>query len=145
MHSYENQGTRVAIESSRYESGRLLVTVTGMAGERFTDVPWEEPFGFHSRPSSGSVGFLSAPGGRRDQAVVRAAHDPAKVPQVGEGEAVMYRDGAFVKLTEAGLVISHGTGITLEGPVTISGNLTVDGALHATGDISSDSPDATDE
>lgn len=138
MRGYQNQGTRVVVESSRYENGRLLVTGTGMKGERFEDLPWEEPHGFHARPAKGAVGFLSAPGGRREQATVRAASDPKKVPALEPGEAAMYdATGNVVKLTSGGWEFST--------DVVINGKLTVNGALHATGDITSDSADAEDE
>lgn len=138
MNGYQNQNIRVVIDSSRYENGRLLVTGRGMRGERFEDLPWEEPHGFHARPAKGAVGYLSAPGGRRDQATVRAAADPKKVPQIGEGEAAMYDAGGNV-------VTLNASGWHFSMDVTITGNLRVEGTLHATGNITSDSPDAEDE
>lgn len=136
-HAIENQDTRVEIESSRYEKGRLLVTVKGLAGERFEDIPWEEPFGFHSRPAKGATGFITAPGGRRDQAVVRAAHDPDMVPQIEEGEAVLYDQSKqnLIKVTAAGMVLTHGTSITINGPVTLNGDLQVSGNVNAGGSV----------
>lgn len=140
MKGYDNQGTRVEIESTRYQNGRLLATVTGLAGERFEDIPVEEPHGFHARPAKGATGFVSAPGGRRDQAVIRMAHDPAKVPQLEEGESALYDGGGnMVKVTSAGVEITH------SGAITINGNLTVNGTLHATGDITSGAPDGDEE
>jgi phage gp45-like len=146
MQGYQNQDTRVEVESSRYENGRLLVTVKGMAGERFEDLPWEEPHGFHSRPAAGATGFMTAPGGRRDQAVVRMAHDPSKVPPVEPGETAMYDvSGNVVKMTATGLDVTHSGPITFNGDVKINGNVEIDGALHVTGPIDSDEPDPEDE
>lgn len=144
MKGHPSQFTRVSIESSRYENGQLLVTGTGMAGERFEDLVWYEPHGFHSRPHKGSVGYLVAPGGRREQGMVMAASDPATVPEIGEGEAAMYdRSGNVVTLGEGGWQFNMD--IAIAGNVSIAGNLSVDGDMHATGDISSDSPDGEDE
>lgn len=148
MRGYPNQGTRVEIISTRYENGQLLVTGRGMAGETFEDLPWQEAHGFHSRPHKGSVGYLTAPGGRRDQGVVMGASDPAKVPQVDEGDAVLYdRHGNIVKLTQGGIsvdfqsrTVEHASGDwTITAPtVTIKGNLEVIGNVHATGSIIDD-------
>lgn len=148
MSGYKNQFIRVEIESSRYENGQLLVSGRGMAGEQFADLPWQEPHGFHSRPHKGSVGYLSAPGGRRDQATVQAASDPAKVPQVGEGDSVHYdQHGNLQKLTKDGITvdfqdrsITHTSGDwTINAPkLTLNGNLEVNGNIHATGTIIDD-------
>lgn len=128
MSSYTNQFTRIEIESSRYENGHLLVTGKGMAGERFEDMVWYEPHGFHSRPHKGAIGFLFAPGGRRDMAMVMAASDPKKVPQLNEGEAAMYDNGTnVVKLTAAGWEFNMN--------VTINGNVQVNGNLNASGSV----------
>lgn len=138
MRGYDGQFTKVIIESSRYENGRLLVSGTGMAGERFRDFVYWEPHGFHARPADGSIGYLVAPGGRRDQGMVMAAANPSRVPALQKGEAAMYdAAGNVVTLTAAGWHFSM--------DVTIAGNLRVEGALHATGNITSDSPDAEDE
>lgn len=145
---YRNQLIRVEIESSRYENGQLLVSGRGMAGEQFTDLPWQEPHGFHSRPHKGAVGYLSAPGGRRDQATVQAASDPAKVPQIGEGDSVQYDEhGNLQKMTKDGITvdyqsrtITHISGDwTITAPtLTLNGNLEVNGNIHATGSIIDD-------
>jgi phage gp45-like len=145
MQGYRNQMVRVTIESSRYENGQLLVTGTGMAGERFEDLVWYEPHGFHSRPHKGAVGFLSAPGGRREQGMVQAASDPSKVPQLGEGDSVQYdQHGNLHKLTKDGVTIDYQARSvsfqsgdwTITAPtVKIIGNLEVEGDIHATGKI----------
>ncbi len=128
---YASQFTRVEIESSRYENGQLLVTGRGMAGERFEDLVWHEPHGFHSRPHPGTVGWLVAPGGRREQGMVMAASDPGKLPQIEPGEAAMYDNTSnVVKLTAAGWEFNM--------DVTIRGNVEIDGNLHITGNIVSD-------
>lgn len=137
MRGYQNQMTRVTIESSRYEGGQLVVSGTGMAGEKFTDLVWYEPHGFHSRPHKGSVGFLMAPGGRREQGMVMAASDPGKVPQIGEGESAMYDNGSNV-VTLGADGWSFNMAVKITGPVTIIGNLEVDGNIHATGTIIDD-------
>lgn len=148
MRGYSNQFTRVEIESTRYENGQLLVSGRAMAGERFEDLPWHEPHGFHSRPHKGSVGHLSAPGGRREQGFVMAASDPARVPQVGEGDAAVYdQHGNLIKLTKDGVTvdyqsrtITHTSGDwTINCPtLTLNGNLEVNGNIHATGTIIDD-------
>lgn len=131
---YPSQFTRVEIESSRYENGQLLVTGKGMAGERFEDLVWYEPHGFHSRPHPGTIGWLFGPGGRREQGVVMAASDAAKVPQLEPGEAAMYDHTTnVVKLTADGWEFNMDVKIT--GNVTIEGNVAVDGNIHATGSI----------
>mgnify|MGYP001044190018 CR=1 FL=1 len=138
MRGYQNQMTRVTIEGSRYEGGQLLVSGTGMAGERFTDLVWYEPHGFHSRPHKGAVGYLLAPGGRREQGMVMAASDAGKVPQLGEGEAAMYDNtGKVVTLGSAGWKFNMDVEIT--GRVTVTGDLEVAGNIHATGTIIDDS------
>jgi len=129
---YPSQFTRVEIESSRYEKGQLLVTGKGMAGERFEDLVWYEPHGFHSRPHAGTIGYLMAPGGRREQGMVMAASDAAKVPELQPGEAAMYDNGTnVVKLTADGWHFNMN--------VTIVGNVEVQGNIHATGTIIDDS------
>lgn len=148
MRGYANQSTRVEILSTRYENGQLLITGRGMAGERFEDLPWQETHGFHSRPHRGAVGYLVAPGGRRDQGVVMGASDPAKVPQIAEGDAVLYdQHGNILKLTQDGITvdyqsrtITHNSGdwTINAGTVTINGNLKVNGNIHATGTIIDD-------
>lgn len=144
MSGYQNQLTRVTVESSRYENGRLLVTGRGMKGERFEDLPWQEPHGFHSRPAKGATGYLVAPGGRRDQAVVQAAMDPKKVPEIGEGDAAMYdASGKVVHLSSGGWAFNMD--VTITGKLTVSGDVAIGGKLHAAGDITSDSPDGDDE
>jgi phage gp45-like len=141
---YQNQATRVEIESTRYENGQLLVTARGMAGERFEDLPWRDGHGFHSRPHKGSVGMLSAPGGRRDQGFVMAAVDTSKVPALGEGDAVLYdMNGNILKLFAGGAVFDlagrtatfTAGGWTINGPVTINGDVTVNGNLQASGSV----------
>lgn len=128
---YPSQFTRVEIESSRYENGQLLVTGKGFAGERFEDLVWYEPHGFHSRPHPGTVGWLIAPGGRREQGMVMAASDAAKVPQLEPGEAAMYDHTTnVVKLTA--------TGWEFNMDVKIIGNVTIEGNMHITGNIVSD-------
>lgn len=129
MQGYDSQDTRFEVTDSRYENGRLLVDIKGMAGETFTDVPVEEAHGFHSRPADGAIGFLSSPGGRRDQATFRLGHDVTKVPQIEKGEAVLY-DAAdnFVKVTGNGLVISHAN-------IVINGDIQLNGSLNATGSV----------
>lgn len=128
MQGYANQFTRVRIESSRYEGGQLLVSGTGMAGERFEDLVWHEPHGFHSRPHAGTVGYLVAPGGRRDQGMVMAASDPSRRPELGEGEAAMYDAGGnVVKLTAAGWEFNMD--VTINGNVTVSGNIVAGGTI----------------
>lgn len=148
MRGYPNQFVRVEVLSTRYENGQLLVSGRAMAGERFEDLPWHEPHGFHSRPHRGSVGHMAAPGGRRDQGFIMAASDPAKVPQVGEGDAVIYdQHGNVLKLTQGGVTVDYGSRTithksgdwTIEAPtVTIRGNLEVDGNIHATGTVIDD-------
>lgn len=126
--SYENQFTRVEITGSRYAGGQLLVSGKGMAGEAFTDLVWYEPHGFHSRPHKGAIGYLMAPGGRRDQGMVMAASEPGKVPEIGEGEAAMYDNGSnVVRLTASGWAFNM--------DVTITGNLTVSGDIELSGDL----------
>lgn len=132
MRGYANQMVRVEIESSRYENGQLLVTGRGLAGERFEDLVWYEPHGFHSRPHKGAVGYLTAPGGRREQAMVMAASDAGKVPQIEEGEAAMYDKGGNVVRLSA-------TGWEFNMDVKIVGNVEVEGNIHATGTIIDDS------
>lgn len=125
--SYANQHTRVEITGSRYEKGQLLVSGKAMSGEIFADLPWYEPHGFHSRPHAGSIGFIVAPGGRRDQGFVMAASDPAKLPELEEGEAAMYdQSGNVVRLTESGWAFNM--------DVSITGNVSIDGNLTCTGD-----------
>lgn len=126
--SYANQFTRIEIESSRYENGHLLVTGKGMAGERFEDMVWYEPHGFHSRPHKGAIGFLFAPGGRRDMAMVMAASDPKKLPQLNEGEAAMYEaGGAVVTLKADGWHFN--TDLHIDGSITLTGGITAAGSI----------------
>lgn len=144
MRGYAGQFTRVTIESSRYENNQLLVTGTGMDGERFEDLVWYEPHGFHSRPPRGAVGYLMAPGGRRDQAMVMAATDPANVPELAEGESAMFdNSGKVVTLGKNGWAFNMD--VEINGKLTVNGDTEIDGKLHATGDIKSDSPDTEDE
>jgi phage gp45-like len=125
---------RVEIESSRYENGQLLVSGRGLAGERFEDLVWYEPHGFHSRPHKGTIGYLTAPGGRRDQAMVMAASDPGKVPQIDEGDAAMYdKNGNVVHLSASGWAFNMD--VTITGNVTITGAVEVEGNIHASGTI----------
>lgn len=131
MKGYPGQFTRVKIESSRYENGQLLVTGTGMAGERFEDLVWYEPHGFHSRPHPGTVGYLVAPGGRREQGMVMAASDPGKLPQIEPGQAAMYDNSKNV-------VVLSADGWAFNMNVKITGNLEVEGNIHATGTIIDD-------
>jgi phage gp45-like len=134
---YQNQFVRVEIESTRYENGQLLVTGRGMAGERFIDLVWYEPHGFHSRPHAGSIGYLMAPGGRREQGLVVGASDPGKRPQIEEGQSAMYdNSGNVVTLKSDGWHFSMD--ITVEGKVTLSGDLEVGGSIHAGGNIHAD-------
>jgi phage gp45-like len=134
MSSYQNQATRVTVESTKYEKGQLLATVTGMKGERFEDLPLPQPHGFHARPKKGAVGHLVFPGGRRDQAFIQLASDPKKVPELGEGEAAMYDAGGnVVKLTASGWEFNMD--VVINGNVTISGNVQVGGNLNADGVI----------
>ncbi len=144
MSSYANQLTRVEITGSRYENGQLLVSGRGLAGEAFKDLVWYDPHGFHSRPHAGSIGVIQAPGGRRDQAIVMAASDPKKLPELKEGESAMY-DSAGNVVTLGANGWQFNTDVTITGNLTVSGDTEIDGKLHATGDIKSDSPDAEDE
>lgn len=134
MAGYQNQFPRIEIESSRYENGQLLVTGRGFAGERFEDLVWYEPHGFHSRPHAGTIGYLLAPGGRREQALVVAASDPAKRPQIAEGESAMYDEtGNVVRLKPTGWEFSMDIKVT--GNVTFTGDLSVGGKVTTGGDI----------
>jgi phage gp45-like len=134
---YSNQFVRVEIESTRYENGQLLVTGRGMAGERFIDLVWYEPHGFHSRPHPGSIGYLMAPGGRREQGFVVGASDPGKRPQIEAGQSAMYDNGGnVVVLKPEGWEFS--TSITVKGDITLTGSLSADGGLTAKGDVHSD-------
>lgn len=77
-----------------------------------------------------------------------AASDPAKVPQVGEGDAVVYdQHGNLIRLTKDGITvdyqsrtITHTSGDwTINCPtLTLNGNLEVNGNIHATGTIIDD-------
>lgn len=127
-----SQMKRMEILSSKYEGGHLLVTVRGQQGERFEDLVWQEPHGFHSRPHAGAIGHMMIPGGRADMAFVMAASDPKKLPQLEEGESAMYDAGSnVVKLTAGGWQFNMDVVIT--GNVTITGNVALDGNLDATG------------
>lgn len=140
MSRYDVRNSRFTVLSTRYENGRLLVTAKGQAGETFTDIPMEEHHGFHGRPMAGDVGYLSVPGDRLEDAMFRMGHDPAKVPQIEPGEAVLYDgSGNQVKVTSGGVEITH------SGSITINGNVTINGTLHTTGNISSDAPDGEEE
>lgn len=128
---------RVIIESSRYENDELLVTVRGLAGERFEDLPWTEPHGFHARPAPGASGWLEAPGGDPTRAHVMSAADPAKrkkVGQLGEGEAAMYDAGDnVVTLTATGWAFNMDVQIT--GKLTVSGDVAFGSNLEVAGDV----------
>ena len=112
-----------------------FVTGRGMAGERFEDLPWYEPQGFHARPRKGDIGVLVAPGGRRDQGMVMAA--PAHnggLPELSEGEAAMHDgNGNVVTLTASGWSFNMDVTITgnlhVEGDITNSGNITSGGSV----------------
>lgn len=134
---YTNQFVRIEIESTRYESGQLLVTGRGMAGERFEDLVWYEPHGFHSRPHKGSIGYLLAPGGRREQGLVVGASDPGKRPSIEEGQSAMYDNGGnVVVLKPEGWEFS--TSITVKGDISLTGSLSADGGVTTKGDIHAD-------
>lgn len=126
--SYRNQSTRFQVESSRYENGRLLVTVKGLKGERFEDVPLRESHGFHSRPHAGAVGHIYAAHGNRSELFFSLGSDDAKIPRLEPGEAAMYdATGNVVKLTSTGWEFSM--------DVQIKGNVHITGNLHATGSV----------
>lgn len=128
MKSYPNQFKRVEITASRYENGQLLVSVKGMAGETFKDLVWHEPHGFHSRPAAGAIGHLMMPGGRADMAFVQAASDPAKVPQIEEGESAMYEAGGkTVVLKSDGWHFN--TDLHIDGSITMTGGITAGGSI----------------
>lgn len=134
---------RVIVESSRYENDELLVTVRGLAGERFEDLPWTEPHGFHSRPAKGASGFIMMPGNDTSRAYVTGAADPAqrkKVGQLGEGEAAMYDAGDnVVTLTATGWAFNMDVEITgkltVSGDVVLASNVAVGGNVDVAGSV----------
>ena len=133
MKSYAQQGVRVEIQSSRYEAGQLLVTVRGRRGEFFADLPWTEPHGFHSRPHSGSTGYLHIPGDRSDMAFVSAAQDFSKVPELKPGEAAMYDNtGNVVTLGEAGWDFNFD--VVIRARLRVEGDIECGGTIHCAGD-----------
>ena len=144
MSGYRNQFVRVEVESARFEAGQLLVTGRGMAGERFEDLPWYEPHGFASHPVAGAVGTMLAPGGRREQAMIMAATDPALRPPIEAGDGALYdAHGNLIRLYSGGAIFNFedrsitltGGQWTINGPVTINGDVLVNGNVHATGSI----------
>ncbi len=144
MSGYRNQFVRVEVESARFEEGQLLVTGRGMAGERFEDLPWYEPHGFASHPRKGAVGTMMAPGGRREQAMIMAATDPALRPAIEAGDGALYdAHGNLIRLYSGGAIFNFedreitltGGQWTINGPVTINGDVQLNGSMTATGSI----------
>lgn len=132
--SYPNQFKRVEVVSSRYEKGQLLVTIKGLAGEQFEDLPWREPHGFHSRPHGGTIGYMMTPGGRSDQNYVVGAYDTQRVPEIGAGEAAMYdNSGKVVKLDAQGWHFNMD--VEIDGKLTVTGDVEIGGNVDVAGSV----------
>lgn len=144
MRGYPSQFIRIEVDSARLERGQLLISGRGMAGERFEDLPWYEPHGFAGHPRKGAVGYMLAPGGRREQSIIMAATDPALRPGIAAGDAALYdAHGNVIRLFSGGATFDFESRTvtltagqwTIVGPVTIQGDVTVEGNLHATGSV----------
>lgn len=134
MRGYKTQATRVEITGSKYEGGQLLVSGNGLAGQKFENLPWHDPLGFHSRPKKGDIAYLHSPGGNGDKAIVTAAFEAGKVPELQEGERAMYDGGSnVVKLTSDGWEFN--AKVKIMGDLEITGSFSAGGGISLDGDI----------
>jgi len=110
------------------------------AGEKLTEVPLVQHYGFCSRPKKGAKLLTLFMGGCHGNGyVIGEAGDPQKLPEVGEGEACFYTDaGQKILLKADGSIVltpADGKVVTIESDVKITGSVDVDGDLDAGGDI----------
>lgn len=110
------------------------------AGEKLTEVPLVQHYGFCSRPKKGARLLSLFMGGNHGNGfVVGSAGDPSKLPELSEGEAAFYTDaGQKILLKSDGSIIlmpADGKKVTIESDVEIKGAVDVTGDLNASGDV----------
>lgn len=152
---FDGNLTRIEFDGKvEHRRGQQFVNGKGFAGDAFERVHRIEPHGFASHPVQGGIATLIGARGQRDSAYVFGGENPKLRPELPQGGVALYdHNGNIIKLIGDSAVFDFGSrsatftagGWTINGPCTINGDLTVNGAIHATGDISSDTPDGTDE
>lgn len=146
---FEFDGTFIEREGQQFVSGR------GFAADSFAEVHRPEPHGFASVPIKGGIGTVLASRERRERAYILGGESPALRPKNLPAGAVALYDstGNIIKLFGDGVEFDFGSRSatftagdwTVNGAFTVKGDLRVEGAIHATGNISTDSPDGDDE
>lgn len=147
---------RVTLKNTNDAGETQRTSVEVAAGVWRDDVEVMQPYGFSSNaPEDGALGIVVAIGGDEGDLIVFPVGNPSKRMgglQPGEvgiynehGDKIVIAPGGGIAVQSAGSVMVESPDVAIVGNVTVTGNLTVDGALHATGNISSDSPDGIDE
>lgn len=113
------------------------------AGEKLTDVPLVQHYGFSSRPKKGSKLLSLFMGGCHGNGyVIGSVGDPSKLPELADGEACLYTDaGQKILLKSDGSIIlmpADGKKVTIQSDVEIKGAVDVTGDVNASGDVIAD-------
>lgn len=125
------------------KSNGVRCSMSMPAGEKLTEVPVVQHYGFCSRPAAGAKLLSLFIGGNHGNGyVIGSAGDPSKLPELSEGEAAFYADaGQKIILKSDGSIIimpAASKKVTIESDVEIKGAVDVAGGLSASGDVIAD-------
>lgn len=130
--------TRVLIRLVDDSAGVQVVQVTGLAGERLSDVQRLQQFGFSGRPPAGATAVMVCIGGSRTHPVVIACdHGEYRFTELAEGDSVQYDTrGNYVLITADECIVKHSTKVVSDAPMThCKGDAQVDGNANVAGDL----------
>jgi len=117
-----NMLARGVVTLSNAAGKMQTLQVALLADESKDTVEHFEPYGFTSNPHSGAEALAAFIEGDRSHGIILACADRRyRIQNLAVGEVAIYDDhGAFIKLTQAGIVINGGSH-----PINISGAATV--------------------
>ncbi len=131
-----NRATLVRVDDSAQPQ---RVQVTALAGERLSDVPRLQNYGFSCHPPAGSSALLISIAGSRTHPVAILAEHDSRLRDLEAGEVAIYTDqGDSIVIERGGLIrIKAANRVRIESPlVEIIGALTVTGAITSATSVS---------
>ena len=125
---------RGVISRAIVENGRLVLQLSGLAGETLRDVPAVQQYGFLSRPKSGADAVVLFLGHAPNARLVIATHDRRyTLTGLAEGDVALFTDtGDKVHLGRSGITIESTGNVSVQAAgnaeVKAAGTATVEGS-----------------
>ena len=97
----DNLVTRGVLKLIAFVGGKMIVQISGLAGEVRSDVEHPQQFGFRSKPVEGASVIWLAIGGNKENSMIILIDDKrhGKTPDYEDGESRQYDDqGAFHRI-----------------------------------------------